>query len=174
MFPIEWNALICFSARGDMEAVECLVEGKISTRADIREMTLHRNRINPNARGLYGDTALHAAAMNGHHGVVKYLLEHNADANVQNEIGQTPLVCAAIMGARTCVEALLLSGADTRKRTMEGRSALEVACDDDCRFLLRSLANEEEEEEARRRAEELKGRLTMTMIRWSKASMVNR
>ena len=39
---LDWNALICFAARGDLEAVTCLVEGQVSGRADIREMTIAR------------------------------------------------------------------------------------------------------------------------------------
>ena len=41
-YPLEWNALAAFAARGDLEAVSCLVEGTVSLRADIREMTLAR------------------------------------------------------------------------------------------------------------------------------------
>eukprot|EP00961_Rhodomonas_salina_P059309 796829-Rhodomonas_salina.1 len=80
--PLEWNALNCFAARGDMEvslrsacspspvlsshAVRCLLECQVSSRANIREMTLVRKRIPPDSKGLYGDTSLHLSAMNGH------------------------------------------------------------------------------------------------------------
>jgi len=40
--PLDWNALICFAAKGDLEAVTCLIEGQVSGRADIREMTILR------------------------------------------------------------------------------------------------------------------------------------
>ena len=57
--------------------------------------------------------------------------------------------------------------------TTYGKNALEVAGSGECKFLLRSLQNEEEEEEARLKAEETRRRLELMMIRWSKASMVD-
>jgi hypothetical protein len=96
--PLDWNALICFASKGDLEAVTCLIEGQISGRADIREMTMVRKRFPPDMLGLYGDTPLHAAAGSGHLDVVDYLLKSQADPSAQNDMGQTPLVCAAMQG----------------------------------------------------------------------------
>ena len=96
--PLDWNALICYAAKGDLEAVTCLIEGQVSGRADIREMTILRKRFPPDMLGLYGDTPLHAAASSGHLEVVDYLLKSQADPSAQNDMGQTPLVCAAMHG----------------------------------------------------------------------------
>ena len=86
--PLDWNALICFAAKGDLEAVSCLVEGQASGRADIREMTMQRKRFAPDMLGLYGDTPLHAAASNGHVDVIDYLLNASANPSAQNDMGQ--------------------------------------------------------------------------------------
>ena len=96
--PLDWNALICYAAKGDLEAVTCLLEGQISGRADTREMRLVRKRFPPDMVGLYGDTPLHAAASNGHVEVVDLLLRRLADPSAQNYRGQTPLVCASMQG----------------------------------------------------------------------------
>lgn len=56
--------LICASFL--LQAVRCLLECQVSSRANIREMTLVRKRIPPDSKGLYGDTSLHLSAMNGH------------------------------------------------------------------------------------------------------------
>jgi ankyrin repeat protein len=95
---LDWNALNCFAAIGDLEAVTCLIEGQVSGRADIREMTMVRKRFPPDMVGLYGDTPLHSAANHGHVEVVDYLLKSQANPSVQNDMGQTPLVCASMQG----------------------------------------------------------------------------
>ena len=95
---LDWNALNCFAAIGDLEAVTCLIEGQVSGRADIREMTMVRKRFPPDMVGLYGDTPLHSAANHGQLKVVNYLLKSQADPSAQNDMGQTPLVCASMQG----------------------------------------------------------------------------
>mmetsp|Transcript_3755 Transcript_3755/g.5921 ORF Transcript_3755/g.5921 Transcript_3755/m.5921 type:complete len:565 (+) Transcript_3755:81-1775(+) len=172
-YALEWNALISFAARGDLEAVQCLSEAQVSSRADIREMTLVRKRIPPDSRGLYGDAALHAAAMHGHVQVVEYLIDQGADLSLQNDLGHTPLFAAAMQGHVRCVEKLITAGADIRRLSVDGKNALMVAGNEECRFLLRSLASDEEDEEARRKAEARQARLNYIMLRWAKASMVD-
>ena len=170
---LDWNALICYAAKGDLEAVTCLIEGQISGRADIREMTLVRKRFPPDMVGLYGDTPLHAAANNGHVEVVDLLLKSLADPSAQNDMGQTPLVCASMQGHDKVVSRLLVSDqVDARRLTIDGKNALSVAATPECRFLLRMLTSDDEEEEARRRAEQTQARVTMMMLRWTKAAMV--
>jgi hypothetical protein len=171
--PLEWNALCCFAARGDMEAVQCLVEATVSSRADIREMTVVRKRILPDSRGLFGDTPLHVASIHGHAEIVEYLLSQRADPSAQNDLGQTPLFMASLHGQDKCLEALIMGGADMRRLSVDGLNALDVAGNAECRFLMRSLMNDAEDEEARLRAEATKARLKITMVKWAKASMVD-
>jgi len=123
--------------------------------------------------GLYGDTPLHAAANNGHVQVVDYLLNSQADPSAQNEMGQTPLVCASMQGHDQVVSRLLQGGTDSKRVTVDGKNALQVAATAECRFLLRMLASEEDEEAAQRRAEQTQRRMNFIMLRWAKASMVN-
>eukprot|EP00802_Teleaulax_amphioxeia_P007789 Tamp_07797.p1 GENE.Tamp_07797~~Tamp_07797.p1 ORF type:complete len:526 (+),score=108.29 Tamp_07797:248-1825(+) len=170
---LDWNALICFAAIGDLEAVTCLVEGQVSGRADIREMTMARKRFPPDMVGVYGDTPLHAAANHGHVEVVDFLLKSQADPSSQNDMGQTPLVCASMQGHDKVVSRLLLGGTDARRVTVDGKNALNVAANSECQFLLRMLVSDEEEEEARLRAEQTQKRMQYIMLRWAKASMVN-
>lgn len=54
-----------------------------------------------------------------------------------------------------------------------GRNALDVAGTAECAFLLRSLQNDDEDEESRLKAEAMRRRLELMMVRWSKASMVD-
>ena len=170
---LDWNALICFAAIGDLEAVTCLIEGQVSGRADIREMTMVRKRFPPDMVGVYGDTPLHAAANHGHVEVVDYLLKSQADPSAQNDMGQTPLVCASMQGHDKVVSRLLLGGTDARRVTVDGKNALNVAANSECQFLLRMLVSDEDEEEARLRAEQTQQRMQYIMLRWAKASMVN-
>ena len=129
---LECNALICYAAKGDLEAVTCLIEGQVSGRADIREMTLVRKRFPPDMVGLYGDTPLHAAANNGHVEVVDLLLKSLADPSAQNDMGQTPLVCASMQGHDKVVSRLLVSDqVDARRLTIDGKNALSVAASSD-------------------------------------------
>ncbi len=88
-------------------------------------------------------------------------------------MGQTPLVCAPMQGHDKVVSRLLASDqVDARRLTIDFKSALSVAATPECGFLLRMLTSDEEEEEARRRAEQTQARVTMMMLRWTKAAMV--
>lgn len=170
--PLEWNALSVFAAKGDLEAVTCLLDGTISSRADLREMTLVRRRFPADAVGLYGDTALHLAASNGHLPVVDVLLAHGADPSKQNDLGQTPLFCASSEGEAEVVSRLIAAGADMHRLSCDGNSARDVAATDECRFLFRALETADDEE-AVARAAAARARLQLVLLRWAKAGMVN-
>merc|ERR1712032_1248997 len=62
--------------------------------------------------GLLGETALHIAAGCGHEGIVRLLLEREANPNQQDIDGETPLHYAALAGQLDCARVLLQSGAD--------------------------------------------------------------
>jgi hypothetical protein len=126
---LDWNALNCFAAIGDLEAVTCLIEGQVSGRADIREMTMVRKRFPPDMVGLYGDTPLHSAANHGHLKVVNYLLKSQADPSAQNDMGQTPLVCASMQGHDKVSTLLVYSNLRGIIENIPGRSCVRIcAC----------------------------------------------
>ncbi|XP_013378972.1 ankyrin repeat, PH and SEC7 domain containing protein secG [Lingula anatina] len=58
-------------------------------------------------------TPLHRAADCGHTQCVQLLLQHEADANIQDMLRETPLHLAAVNGHTQCVQLLLQHGADT-------------------------------------------------------------
>ena len=170
--PLYWNALHVYAAQGDSEAVQCLLGGTMSTRPDIREMTLVRRRFPPDVPGHYGDTALHLAAANGHVSVVELLLEHRADHSIQNQYGQTPLFFASAHGHADVASCLIVAGADMHRKTNDGLNSLDVAANSECRFLFRALeVAEDEEEVAKKKATQ--ERLKLVLLCWSKAGMVN-
>jgi hypothetical protein len=61
--------------------------------------------------------------------VVRLLLEHGADTNVQNQIGRTPLHRASMIGALEVVRLLLEHGADVEAKNNVGETALQEAAD---------------------------------------------
>lgn len=56
---------------------------------------IEKGNADVNALGLGGCTPLYAAAVFGHIGVIKYLLQKGADPDLENEIGETPRERAA-------------------------------------------------------------------------------
>ena len=105
--------LIEVAKQGDAEAVRSLLEGG----AD------------PNLAQGDGFTALHAAAMEGHTGVVEALLEKGAEVGATTRIGAyTPLHLASRGGHGSVVRALLEKGADARMATTNsGTTPLHLA-----------------------------------------------
>ncbi|BET32574.1 ankyrin repeat domain-containing protein [Wolbachia pipientis] len=60
-----------------------------------------------------GMTPLHFAAMYGYLGIVRYLVEHGADINLQNEDHTTPLHFADIYGHSSTVRYLVMNNVNT-------------------------------------------------------------
>ena len=83
-----------------------------------------------NARTKFGSTPLHLA-LEGHNvkddSVIRLLLDHGADTNVQNQLGWTPLQFATRDGALEVVRLLLEHGADVEVTNNSGKTALQVA-----------------------------------------------
>ena len=69
-----------------------------------------------NATGEHG-TALFAACLGGHMGIVEELLAWGADPNVAATNGETPLMAAAAKGLVDLARRLLAAGADSGART---------------------------------------------------------
>ncbi|XP_044410598.1 poly [ADP-ribose] polymerase tankyrase-2 [Triticum aestivum] len=71
------------------------------------------------AKGAYIDpvafcgTPLHCAATQGHDGILKILLDHNADRNKEVN-GKTPLIAAIDADSRNCMLLLIRAGADAK------------------------------------------------------------
>jgi ankyrin repeat protein len=59
--------------------------------------------------------------------VVRFLLEHGADINVQNQFGRTPLHEASHYGVLEIVRLLLEHGADVEAKYNDGKTALQEA-----------------------------------------------
>ncbi|GAB1267159.1 hypothetical protein NBRC116493_04120 [Aurantivibrio infirmus] len=88
-----------------------------------REMKFAKNQYSSNRRNRE-DTALNAAASNGHKDVVKMLLEGNIDVDKTGANGNTPLYSAAENGHKAIVKMLLDEGADPNVSNASGLTPL--------------------------------------------------
>ena len=75
-----------------------------------------------------GETALHIAAENGNHGIVRLLLNFGSNVNIRDFIGQTPLMKAARNGHSNIIRFLLEKNAKEDILCARGWSALMWAC----------------------------------------------
>jgi ankyrin repeat protein len=81
----------------------------------------------------YGWTPLHWASGSDYFkdgSVVRLLLEHGADINVQDHVGQTPLHWASFNGALEIGRLLLEHHADVEAKDNNGKTALQVAAEE--------------------------------------------
>jgi ankyrin repeat protein len=112
------NPLHAAAYAGNFEVVRILIEYGA---ADI------------NARDSGGSTPL-LLASEGHNfkdgSVLRSLLEHGADTNVQNHFGRTPLHRASFRGALEVVRLLLEHGADAEAKNHIDKTALQIAADE--------------------------------------------
>jgi ankyrin repeat protein len=88
---------------------------------------LHSQGLDRNATGGVNDGALHAAARNGHRGVVKFLVEQRAEVNVKKTDGWAPLHLAAQDGHLDVAVSQTLTGWWIR-RNREAISELVFLC----------------------------------------------
>lgn len=84
-------------------------------------------------------TALHSASWQGHHDIVRLLLEHGALPDHTCNQGATALGIAAQEGHELCVVALLEHGADPNHSDSCGRNALRVAAKSGHRGVVRLI-----------------------------------
>ena len=80
----------------------------------------------PDARGRYGNTPLHHAALGGHAAAIAALLEAGADPDARAWNGATPLHDAAGDGDAAAIVALLEAGADPGARNEDGLTPFDV------------------------------------------------
>ena len=83
-----------------------------------------------------GNTALHYAAQACHLNVLTHLLEHEADANVQNALGETALHKACHKNFIDGCEALLKHGADPNIKTKDKKKPHHVTTNPTVKKLL--------------------------------------
>jgi len=71
---------------------------------------------------------LHYACRNGNENIVKYLVDHGAYINKQNEYGETSLHYACRNGNENIVKYLVEHGADINKQNSFHETPLHIAC----------------------------------------------
>jgi ankyrin repeat protein len=110
---------------GDVEALYRAAGDGKSTQV----VALLESGLNVNGRTRSGSYALNAAAVENEIDVVRILLDHDADPNVQNSQGDTPLICATKYagGKAATVELLVKAGSDLGIRDNNGKTALDYA-----------------------------------------------
>lgn len=84
--------------------------------------------VDPNQKGIDGDTPLHVACLDGSIEDAETLLNANADVNIRGDIGNTPLHVAVSFGHVELVKLLLSRGARADLRNEHGNSPLDLAC----------------------------------------------
>jgi uncharacterized protein len=94
--------------------------------ADVNIVASNPSRVEP----------LHSAVASDNLELVAMLLEHHADPNAQQVGGRTPLQSAARRGHKDMVEALLKSGAKLDIVAESGKTARELAANEEIRALL--------------------------------------
>ena len=122
-----------------------LISASFAGRAEIARYLLQNSGVRANvyATDLHGRTPLQTAVQQGRYETARVLLEYGADPNdARNNEGtstrtrgrQTLLhqvACRNSRGVRT-LQALLEHGADQRIRGWQDKTALELACENDC------------------------------------------
>jgi len=93
-------------------------------------------------------SALSVASMFGETEMVRLLLEHGADPNLQDRMGTTALMFAAEEGEEKIVNMLLKSGADTEFKDMQNEMALDKALKKDNNAVARILQKHADEKKA--------------------------
>ncbi len=88
---------------------------------------LNEGRVDINAAGPDGNTALHLTIHNGERDIAVLLLKAGCDVNRQNGSGETALLLAARVGDLDSVQLLLDFGADRRIEDNNGRTPYSVA-----------------------------------------------
>jgi len=76
-----------------------------------------------NAQNKAGNTALHWAALNGHLGSVKVLLDQGADPTITNQRGHDPIYEAELNDKKDVVEWVLREGGDELEEGVSGETA---------------------------------------------------
>lgn len=85
---------------------------------------------------------LHETVWRNYTGCVQFLLDAKADINEKTaNSGRTALFFASLKGYTECLQMLLAAGADVTIKDNEGKTAIDVAANDECRKLLQAAAD---------------------------------
>jgi ankyrin repeat protein len=93
------------------------------------------------------DRPLHIACMFGNIGIIKTLLEHGADINFKMRASCTPLHCAVLCNRGHIVHYLLQKGADVDMQDKRGRTAFDLACNAQKKYIMGFFPNQSREED---------------------------
>jgi ankyrin repeat protein len=106
-------------------AAESLVEA-VQAGNQQAALKLIEQRVDVNAPGAGGATALHWAAHHGDAELVDRLIRAGANVNAKNDYSATPMSEAAFAGNADAIERLLKAGADPNSPHADGQTALMV------------------------------------------------
>jgi len=87
----------------------------------------HVNLSSDRLRGFLGQTALHIAACVGHTGLMRLLIQSEADLDAKDVDGESPLHYAALAAQVPATRLLLESGADAQSASFYSETPLQVA-----------------------------------------------
>lgn len=136
---IDRGASLNFLDHNDNNALHHATMNYSSPRTEETVEFLLSRGVNPDARNMQGNTALHNAADSGRTNLIKSLLRMMADENIQNGDGNTPLHIAAMNGNIEVVRLFVYYGAELTINNA-GYSAADLASTDEIRdFLYQAL-----------------------------------
>jgi ankyrin repeat protein len=136
------TALINAAARGDLQVVGFLVDRGADVNVkdnlgytalihaieagydDVQKVLLNHPKLDPNARGLNGVTALGKYAWRGDKHAVRRLLDLGADVNAQDNDGDAPLHGAAQNGDVEIIDMLIEKSANPNLKNKQGGTPL--------------------------------------------------
>ena len=93
-------------------------------------LILEENDVNMQTSGGY--TPLMIASLKAHEDIVRLLLQHGADPNINNNYEESPLMFAARAESLACVCMLLDAGANIDQKSYDGMTALHYAVFKNC------------------------------------------
>ena len=121
-------ALALPNSRDHMEVAEQLIlSGSVSNNPIYGYFSPAVRSANYDLRMAGGMAPLHYAAVNGHEGMIHFLLEKKANVNIKNSAGSTPLHEATRSGDTKVISLLLDNGADIDAQDAKENSPLHIA-----------------------------------------------
>jgi len=101
---------------------------KAAANGDTQKVEEILKRVEADVNGVFaGHTALQAASQNGHLEVIKILLRHKADVEIEDKDGDRAVHHAAFGDEPSVMDVLALAGADLNARNKRRQTALHIA-----------------------------------------------